>query len=142
MFTALNLKFEALYLLETYTTMATNEDLAIAFLCMCDTKDREELLQMIDHTLSRWDDIVNKERIREAIRLPHSLIQRKIALLHTGLWICPQKKKIYEEMANRLACMTAAYQSPILKPKPEGVLEYHDEHIIHLNLHSKEASEE
>jgi hypothetical protein len=117
--------------------MATNEDLAIAFLCMCDTKDREELLQMIDNTLSRWDDIPNKERIREAIRLPHSLIQRKIALLHTGLYICPQKKKIYEEMANRLSCMTATLQSPILKPKVEGIHEYRDEHVIHLNLNPK-----
>lgn len=97
--------------------MATNEDLSIAFLCMCDNKDREELLHTIHYMLSRWNDTENKERIVEAIRLPVSLIQRKIALLHTGLYICPQKKQIYEEMANRLGNMTAGMRSPILKAK-------------------------
>jgi hypothetical protein len=124
--------------------MATNEDLAIAFLCLCDNKDREELLQMIDDTLSRWDDIINKERIREAIRLPHSLIQRKIALLHTGLYICPQKKKIYEEMANRLANMTATLRSPILRPVEErsslGIYDSTD-HLMPVSLYSNETAE-
>lgn len=124
--------------------MATNEDLAVAFLCMCDTKDREEMLKTIEYILLRWDDTENKERIREAIRLPTSLIQRKITLLHTGLYICPQKKKIYEEMANRLGNMTATLQSPILKAKIDGpgMHDYHDDHIMHLNLNPKEASEE
>jgi uncharacterized protein Yka (UPF0111/DUF47 family) len=124
--------------------MATNEDLAVAFLCLCDSKDREELLQMIDDTLSRWDDIANKERIREAIRLPHSLIQRKIALLHTGLYICPQKKKIYEEMANRLANMTATLRSPLLRPVVErpslGIYDSAD-HLMPVSLYSNETAE-
>jgi uncharacterized protein Yka (UPF0111/DUF47 family) len=124
--------------------MATNEDLAVAFLCLCDSKDREELLQMIDDTLSRWDDIANKERIREAIRLPHSLIQRKIALLHTGLYVCPQKKKIYEEMANRLANMTATLRSPLLRPVVErpslGIYDSAD-HLMPVSLYSNETAE-
>jgi hypothetical protein len=123
--------------------MATNEDLAIAFLCMCDTKDREELLQMIDYSLLRWDDPVNKERIREAIRLPTSLIQRKIALLHTGLYICPKKKQIYEEMANRLASMTASLRSPFLNTRLErlGMYDTRDEYVVPLTLNSEEATE-
>jgi hypothetical protein len=124
--------------------MATNEDLAVAFLCLCDSKDKEELLQMIDDTLSRWDDIINKERVREAIRLPHSFIQRKIALLHTGLYICPQKKKIYEEMANRLANMTATLRSPILRPVEErsslGIYDSTD-HLMPVSLYSNETAE-
>jgi hypothetical protein len=124
--------------------MATNEDLAVAFLCLCDSKDREELLQMIDDTLSRWDDIANKERIREAIRLPHCLIQRKIALLHTGLYICPQKKKIYEEMANRLSNMTATLRSPLLRPVEErpslGIYDSTD-HLMPVSLYSNETAE-
>ena len=127
------------------TRMATNEDLAIAFLCMCDTKDREELLQFIDYTLKHWDDTENKERIREALRLPTSLIQRKIALLHTGLYICPQKKIIYEEMANRVGNLTASLRSPIFKPKADyskhGPLDIREEHIMPISLYANEGAQ-
>lgn len=125
--------------------MATNEDLAVAFLCLCDTKDREELLQMIEYTLKHWDDTENKERICEAIRLPTSLIQRKIALLHTGLYECPKKKNIYEEMANRLANFTTTLRSPFLKPKSErstlGTCDIREEFIMPISLDAKQSSE-
>ena len=124
--------------------MATNEDLAIAFLCMCDTKDREEVLRYIEYTLKLWDDTENKDRIREAIRLPTSLIQRKIALLHTGLYTCPQKKNIYEEMANRLGNLTASLRSPMFKPKTErssvfGPTEIRDEFIMPISLDANQC---
>ena len=123
--------------------MATNEDLAVAFLCMCDTKDRESILEFIDYTLSRWEDTENKDRIIEAIRLPHSLIQRKISLLHTGLHACPQKKKIYEEMGNRLGMITATLRSPLLNSLKEstGFKEPND-YVIPFNLYPKESSKE
>lgn len=125
--------------------MATNEDLAVAFLCMCDTKDREELLQIVEYTLKHWDDTENKERIREAIRLPTSLIQRKIALLHTGLYACPQKKSIYEEMANRLGNLTASLRSPLIKPKAErsmvGPHDIREEFLMPIHLDAKQRSE-
>lgn len=123
--------------------MATNEDLAVAFLCMCDNKDREELLHFIDYSLSRWDDKENKERVIEAIRLPTSFIQRKIALLHTGLYQCPKKKVVYEEMANRLGSMTATLRSPILKPTIErSSLGIHDssDHLMPISLYPDEST--
>lgn len=125
--------------------MATNEDLAIAFLCLCDTKDREEVIQFVEYTLSRWDDTQNKERIRDALRLPTSLIQRKIALLHTGLYQCPQKKIIYEEMANRLGNLTSSLRSPILGFKMDkSALGPYDarEHMMPISLYPKQGSEE
>lgn len=125
--------------------MATNEDLAVAFLCMCDTKDREELVQVVEYVLKHWDNTENKERILEAIRLPTSLIQRKIALLHTGLHDCPQKKIIYEEMANRLANFTAGLRSPLIKPKSEratlGPQDIREEFIMPISLYTKQSSE-
>jgi hypothetical protein len=122
--------------------MATNEDLAIAFLCLCDTKDREHLLEMIEYTFRNWDDQENKDRIREALRLPTSLIQRKIALLHTGLYTCPQRKQIYEEMANRLGNLTTSLRSPLLKPRSDKT-SIHEarEHIMPISLYSKQTSE-
>ncbi len=97
--------------------MATNEDLAIAFLCLCDKKENDEVLHLIEYALKDWEDKENIERVREALRLPVSLIQRKISLLHTGLLFCPKKKMIYEEMANRLANFTSSIRSPILKAR-------------------------
>ena len=126
--------------------MATNEDLAIAFLCMCDTKDREELLQLVEYSLSSWEDKENKERILEALRLPTSLIQRKIALLHTGLYACPKRKFIYEEMANRVANLTASLRSPILKPRNDrsahGPFDSTGEYVMPLNLNPKQSTKE
>lgn len=122
--------------------MATNEDLSIAFLCLCDTKDKEQLLARIEYTLRNWDDLENKGRIIEAIRLPTSLIQRKIALLHTGLYSCPQKNKIYEEMANSLGNLTATLRSPILKAKNDlssSGINDSNEHIMHINLYSNQT---
>jgi hypothetical protein len=97
--------------------MATNEDLAIAFLCLSDKKDKDDILHLVEETLSTWEDKENYNRIREAITLPTSVIQRKIALLHTGLYQCPKKKLIYEEMANRLASFTSEMRSPLIKPR-------------------------
>ncbi len=126
--------------------MATNEDLAVAFLCMCDSKDREEIIQIVNYSLSSWDDKENKERILEALRLPTSLIQRKIALLHTGLCQCPKKKIIYEEMANRLANMTATLRSPILKPRIErstlGPQDTTGDFVMPISLYSNQSSKE
>jgi hypothetical protein len=123
-------------------TMATNEELAIAFLCLSDTKDKEYLLERIEYSLRNWEDVENKGRIIEAVRLPTSLIQRKIALLHTGLYSCPQKNKIYEEMANSLGNLTATLRSPMLKAKNDlssnGIYDS-NEHVVYLNLYSKDT---
>jgi hypothetical protein len=129
-------------------TMATNEDLAIAFLCLCDTKDKEYLLERIQYSLRNWGDVENKERVIEAVRLPTSLIQRKIALLHTGLYSCPQKHKIYEEMANTLGNLTAMMRSPLLKAKSDfsstGLYDSNSnpnppEHIMDISLYPCET---
>ena len=122
--------------------MATNEDLAIAFLCLCDKKEKDDVLHMIEYTLSRWDDEENKNRIREAIQLPVSLIQRKIALLHTGLYQCPQKKIIYEEMGNRLASFTNHMRSPILKPRVDWSSSPIDsrDHILPIHLDTNQGA--
>ena len=125
--------------------MATNEDLAIAFLCLCDRHDKDELEAFILETTKSWDDKENIQRILEGIRLPISMVQRKIALLQTGLYTCPVKKRIYEEMANRLGNLTAGMRSPFLKPKNErSVTSFIEsrEHIMPLNLCANQSSQE
>jgi hypothetical protein len=97
--------------------MATNEDLAIAFLCLSDRKDKDDILHMIQESLKNWEDKENFDRICDAINLPVSSIQRKISLLHIGLYQCPKKKMIYEEMANRLANLTSGMRSPLIRPR-------------------------
>lgn len=117
--------------------MATNEDLAIAFLCLCDKKDKDDILTIIEELTKHWDDKVNIDRIRQSLQLPTSLIARKIALLHTGLYCCPNKKRIYEEMANRVAEFSASLRSPLIKPKPESLglgIQDHRDHVMPLSL--------
>lgn len=112
--------------------MATNEDLAVAFLCLCGQSEKAEILKIIDGLEKLWDDKENIARIRTAIELPTYMIARKIANLHTGLYCCPQKKRIYEEMANILANTTAIHASPIVKAKPGPISEI-PEHFVSLN---------
>lgn len=124
--------------------MATNEDLAIAFLCLCDRHDKDEMVHFIQETTSRWEDKENIERILEAIRLPISMIQRKIALLHTGLLQCPIKKKIYEEMANRLGNITSGMRSPLIKPHSDrggNSLTESRDHMMSIHLGSNEGTQ-
>jgi hypothetical protein len=116
--------------------MATNEDLAIAFLCLSDKKENDDILHLVEQTLGDWDDKENYNRICEAISLPVSLIQRKIALLHTGLYRCPRKKLIYEEMANRVANFTSEMRSPLIKPRVDRTQDSR-EHIMPINLGPK-----
>lgn len=123
--------------------MATNEDLAIAFLCLSDKKDKDDILHLIQDTLKGWEDKENYARICDAISLPVSSIQRKIALLHTGLYQCPKKKLIYEEMANRLAHFTDGIRSPLIKARSErGTSTNLDsrDHIMPLELGPKKSS--
>ena len=96
--------------------MATNEDLAIAFLCFAEKTEKDDMKAFIVDRARGWDDTENMKRLLEAIDLPMNQIQRKIALLHTALYSCPFKKIIYEEMANRLANFVSMCRSPILKP--------------------------
>jgi hypothetical protein len=119
--------------------MATNEDLAIAFLCLSDKKDKDDILHLVEESLRNWEDTENYNRIREAILLPISVIQRKISLLHTGLYRCPKKKLIYEEMANRLASFTSGLRSPLIKPLIERSQVGYDsrDHIMPLDLGPK-----
>ncbi len=113
--------------------MATNEDLAVAFLCLCGQTEKNEILRLVDNLEKIWDDKENIARIRAALELPTHMIARKIANLHTGLYCCPQKKKIYEEMANLLANSTANFASPIVKARSGPISEVQD-HILNLNL--------
>jgi hypothetical protein len=121
--------------------MATSEDLAIAFLCLSDKKDKDDILHMVQETLKDWDDKENYTRICDAISLPLSSIQRKIALLHTGLYQCPKKKMIYEEMANRLANFTSGIRSPLIKPRSDrsSNLDSRD-HMMIIDLGAKKSS--
>lgn len=124
--------------------MATNEDLAIAFLCLCDRQDKDDLVYYIQEATLRWENAENIERVLEAIRLPVSMIQRKIALLHTGLLHCPMKKKIYEEMANRLGNITSGMRSPLIKARVDrggNNLSESREHIMTINLSTNESTQ-
>ncbi len=97
--------------------MASNEDLAVAFLCFAEKTEKDEMKAFIlDYASQGWNDNENKQRLLEAIELPMTQIQRKISLLHTALYNCPNQKKIYEEMANRLSTLVSVRRSPLLKP--------------------------
>ena len=123
--------------------MATNEDLAVAFLCLSDKKDKDDILHLVQETLKDWTDKENYTRICESISLPISSIQRKIALLHTGLYHCPKKKLIYEEMANILANFTSGMHSPLMKPRADRTLSSNldsREHVMFIELGPKNPS--
>ena len=116
--------------------MATNEDLAVAFLCLAEKSEKEDLKRFILEKAKTWPDADNIKRLMDALDLPNSQISRKIGLLHSALWQSPHKKVIYEEMANRLANSMSALRSPLLKPGPSGK-PYHieaNEHVLYLSL--------
>lgn len=119
--------------------MATNEDLAVAFLCLAEKSEKEDLKRFVLEKAKTWPDEENVRRLLEALELPNSHISRKIGLLHTALWQCPHKKAIYEEMANRLANSMSVLRSPILKPGLSGK-PYHveaHEHVVFVSLNSQ-----
>ncbi len=125
---------------EQLIRMATNEDLAIAFLCFAEKSGKDEIKSFIQQYASQgWEDEVNKQRLMEAIDLPTSHIQRKISLLHTSLYNCPNKKKIYEQMANQLSTLVDAWRSPLLNPmkKDKSFHAETNEWLMPLSLNSK-----
>lgn len=123
--------------------MATNEDLAVAFLCLAEKSEKEDLKRFILEKTKTWTDTENIHRLLEAIDLPLSFIARKITLLHMSLWQSPHKKAIYEDMANRLATNMSALRSPILKAGVSGKSHLDtNEYVIHLDLNTKGRAEE
>lgn len=125
--------------------MATNEELAVAFLCLAGKTEKNELLQLFEEKGKLWDDKDNLRRLIEAIELPVHQIAKKINYLHSSLTHCPFKKTAYEEMANHVACMTSSLRSPFLKPRGErtgtAAADLSTDHILPLNLNAKSSTQ-
>ena len=126
--------------------MATNEDLAIAFLCLAGKSEKDDVLNMIKDRSKQWDDEFNNlHRLVDAIELPTAQISKKINYLHSSLINCPFKKAVYEEMANSVAKLSNSVRSPIFKTlneKGHYVTDTPNEHVLYLNLHSKSSTEQ
>ena len=128
--------------------MATNEDLAIAFLCLAGKSEKDEVLRIIRERSKQWDDEYNNlPRLLEAIELPVSQISKKINYLHSSLIQCPFKKTVYEEMANAVAYLSNSARSPIFKPRTErtiggGYVDTSKDHVLYLNLNPQSGSQE
>lgn len=120
--------------------MATNEDLAIAFLCLAGKSEKDDILHLIKDRSKHWEDEHdNLRRLVDAIELPVAQISKKINYLHSSLLNCPFKKVVYEEMANAVAQLSMAVRSPIFKVRNEKGQYVHEpinEHILSLDTKS------
>ena len=125
--------------------MATNEDLAVAFLCLAGKTEKDELLRVIHEKSLQWnDEHQNLRRLVEAIELPVAQISKKINYLHSSLLQCPFKKSVYEEMANAVAQLSNANRSPVFKSRVERgnvVFETQHDHVLPLFLNPNARTE-
>lgn len=122
--------------------MASNEDLAVAFLCLAGKSEKDTILNLIKDRSKIWNDEFNNlSRLIEAIELPTSQISKKINYLHSALINCPFKKAIYEEMANSIAILSTSARSPIFKTRNENEYCPANDHILTFKLNSKSGTQ-
>jgi hypothetical protein len=120
--------------------MATNEELSIAFLCMATRLQQSELIEYMNTKYPEFMKSENGTMFLEAIHLPYSEIQRKIAKLGASLYGFSQKQSVYLWMADKLAAICNGTRDPLpfTRRKESTSHDTHD-HIMPVNLnHSKQ----
>jgi len=83
--------------------MVSNESLSIAFLCLSTNAEKEDFLKEMRDRYKDWYSSENGLYLQRAIHLPNHNISEKIRCLQLALDADKNGKKIWEEMANRIA---------------------------------------
>lgn len=83
--------------------MVSNESLSIAFLCLANNAEKEDFLKEMRERYKDWYSSENGILLQRAINLPMHYISEKIKCLQLALDTDKNGKKIWEEMANRIA---------------------------------------
>lgn len=83
--------------------MVSNESLSIAFLCLSTNTEKEDFLKEMRDRYKDWYVSERGILLQRAIVLPNHYISEKIKCLQLALDADKNGKKIWEEMANRIA---------------------------------------
>ena len=83
--------------------MVSNESLSIAFLCLATNGEKEDFLNSMRDRYKDWYTSENGLLLQKAITLPNHYISDKIKCLQLALDADKNGRKIWEEMANRIA---------------------------------------
>jgi len=83
--------------------MVSNESLSIAFLCLATNGEKEDFLMNVRDRYKDWYTSENGLLLQKAITLPNHYISEKIRCLQFALDSDKNGKKIWEDMANRIA---------------------------------------
>jgi hypothetical protein len=83
--------------------MVSNESLSIAFLCLATNGEKEDFLMNIRDRYKDWYDSEKGILLQRALHLPMHYISEKIKCLQLALDAEKNGKKIWEDMANRIA---------------------------------------
>ncbi len=119
--------------------MATNEELAIAFLCLASRQQQNELLEFVQNKHPDFLHSENGQTFLDAVNMPFTEIPRKIAKLGVALYSYEKKQSIYVWMADKLAevCNGARGPFTIHRKKESTQTDTHD-HIVPINLGLKQ----
>jgi hypothetical protein len=88
--------------------MATNDELAIVFMCLATRADQENFIEYMANFHPEFTATENGVNLIHTIRSSSSMMPIKINNLHVYLGIYGKKNKVIEEMANRAASICAA----------------------------------
>lgn len=100
--------------------MVSNESLSIAFLCLSTNTEKEDFLKEMRDRYKDWYVSERGILLQRAITLPNHYISEKIKCLQLALDADKNGKKIWEEMANRIAVSCG-------KQVPSSMHHYEDE---------------
>jgi hypothetical protein len=116
--------------------MATNEELAIAFLCLATRQQQNDLLEFVRQKYSVWFESDTGRLFQEAVNLPFSEIPRKIAKLGVSLYTFEHRNSVYTWMADQCAAICAGARSPFPIPTVRRKDSHSDpnEWVMPLNL--------
>jgi hypothetical protein len=115
--------------------MATNEELAIAFLCLSSRQQQNELLEFVKEKYPDFLASESGQLFQEAITMPFTEIARKIAKLGVALYTFEKRQGIYLWMADKVAqiCSGARDPFPLHRRKESAHIEP-NEHMMPINL--------
>lgn len=83
--------------------MVSNESLSVAFLCLSTNGEKEDFLTEIRDRYKEWYTTEKGLLLQKAITLPNHYISEKIRCLQLSLDGEKNGRKIWEDMANRIA---------------------------------------
>ena len=117
--------------------MATNEELAIAFLCLATRQQQSDLIQFVSEKYPQWISSENGHIFLDAINLPFTEVPKKISKLGVALYSFDHKNAVYLWMADECAALCAGARSPFPIPMSrhkDSITNDPFEHIMILDI--------